>query len=115
MPKKTEKPKEERVSYYEAVGRRKVASARVRLYVVAETPVMVNGVSVERGAMVVNSRPIEKYFPGEIAKKLYLEPFRTTNTVGRFAVTITTRGGGHEGQLEASVHGISRALEKVDR
>ncbi|OGG12882.1 30S ribosomal protein S9 [Candidatus Gottesmanbacteria bacterium RIFCSPHIGHO2_01_FULL_46_14] len=107
--------KEEKVSYYEAVGRRRVASARVRLYVVADAPVTVNGVSVERGAMFVNNRSVEKYFPGEIFKKLYLEPFRTTNTVGRFAVTITVKGGGLHGQLEATIHGISRALEKVDK
>lgn len=102
------KSSEARVSYYEAVGRRKVASARVRLYVVAD------GAS-EKGTILVNNRPVEKYFPGEIYKKLYLEPFRTTNTVGRFAVTIQTRGGGLHGQLEATIHGISRALEKVDK
>ena len=115
--KSSEEPviKESAISYYEAVGRRKVASARVRLYVAGETPVTVTGMAVEKGAMMVNKRPIEKYFAGEIFKKLYLEPFRTTNTVGRFAVTITTKGGGLHGQLEATIHGISRALEKVDR
>ena len=109
------KSSETPVQYYEAVGRRKVASARVRLYVVGDTPVTVGGAAVDRGALVVNNRPIEKYFPGEINKRLYLEPFRTTNTVGRFAVTITTKGGGLHGQLEAAIHGISRALEKVDK
>lgn len=106
MPSKDKK--EIAVSYYEAVGRRKVASARVRLYVSAVA-------DVEKGAILVNNRPVEKYFPGEIYKRLYLEPFRTTNTVGRFAVTITSKGGGLHGQLEAAIHGISRALEKVDK
>ncbi|MEK7119097.1 MAG: 30S ribosomal protein S9, partial [Patescibacteria group bacterium] len=48
-------------------------------------------------------------------KKMYLEPFRTTNTVGRFAVSVQAAGGGLSGQLGAVIHGISRALEKVDK
>lgn len=102
--------------YYWAVGRRKESHARVRCYVLsAESDVKFGTVSVKRGDIVVNGRPIEKYFSGEISKKLYLEPFRTTNTLGRFAVTIQVLGGGINGQLEATVHGISRALEKVDK
>ena len=103
------------VSYYEAVGRRKESSARVRLYVVKETSVTVNGQTIEKGAMVVNSRPVEQYFPGEVYKKMYQEPFRTTNTVSRFAVSVKASGGGLAGQLGAVIHGISRALEKVDK
>ena len=102
-------------SYYEAVGRRKESSARVRLYVVKETAVVIGGKEVEKGAMIVNGRPVEQYFPGEVLKKMYLEPFRTTNTVGRFAVSVQASGGGLSGQLGAVIHGISRALEKVDK
>jgi small subunit ribosomal protein S9 len=105
---------EEKTTYYEAVGRRRVATARVRLYVVKET-VTVAGVSVAKGEMIVNGRPSENYFPGETFKRLYLEPFRTTNTMGRFAVTVKTSGGGLMGQLGSVVLGISRALEKVDK
>ena len=103
------------VSYYEAVGRRKESSARVRLYVVKETSVSVGGQTMEKGAMVVNGRPVEQYFPGEVYKKMYQEPFRTTNTMSRFAVSIKAEGGGLAGQLGAVIHGISRALEKVDK
>lgn len=103
------------VSYYEAVGRRKESSARVRLYVMREGTVTVNGIAVAKGDMTVNGRPIENYFPGEVLKKMYQEPFRTTNTLGRFAVTIKTAGGGLYGQLAAVIHGMSRALEKVDK
>lgn len=103
------------VSYYEAVGRRKEASCRVRLYVVNDASIVVNGTSFEKGAMVVNGRPVESYFPGEVAKKTYMEPFRTTNTLKRFAVSITVAGGGPAGQLGAVLHGISRALENVDK
>lgn len=94
------------VSYYEAVGRRKVATARARLYVTHP--------SIEKGDIVVNSRPVTNYFPGEVYKKMYLEPFRTTNTIGRFSVSITVNGGGIPGQLGAVIHALARALQKVD-
>lgn len=102
------------ISYYEAVGRRKVSSARVRLYVAKDGSVVVGGISVDKGNMIVNSRPVEKYFPGEVYKKLYQEPFRTTNTLGRFVVSAKVRGGGLNGQLNAVLLAVSRALEKVD-
>ncbi|MBI3955888.1 30S ribosomal protein S9 [Candidatus Gottesmanbacteria bacterium] len=95
------------LSYYEAVGRRREATARVRLYV-GET-------EIAKGAILVNGRPVERYFPGEVYKKMYLEPFRTTNTMNRFAVSIKVSGGGLSGQLGAVIHGISWALEKVDK
>ncbi|MBI3385956.1 30S ribosomal protein S9 [Candidatus Gottesmanbacteria bacterium] len=110
-------PKEEKksvVSYYAAVGRRKVASARVRLYVPGGNTMTIRSVEVAKGGIVVNDRPVEKYFPGEVSKKIYLEPFRTTNTIGRFATSVRVTGGGLSGQLAAVVHGLSRALVKVD-
>jgi small subunit ribosomal protein S9 len=104
-----------KTTYYEAVGRRKNATARVRLYVVKDESVVINGTTVAKGDMIVNGRPAESYFPGEIDKKVYLEPFRTTNTIGRFAVSVHTAGGGLAGQLGATLQGISRALEKTDK
>ena len=103
------------VSYYEAVGRRRVATARVRLYVIKEGTMKVKAVEITKGAIMVNGRPAENYFPGEVYKKMYQEPFRTTNTMSRFAVSIKVKGGGLSGQLGAVIHGISRALEKVDK
>lgn len=94
---------ESKVSYYEAVGRRKTASARARLYV-----------SENKGDFTVNKKPVETFFPGEVFKKMYMEPFRTTNTMGRFGISVTTTGGGLPGQLGATIHAISRALVKVD-
>ena len=47
-------------------------------------------------------------------KKILGEPFRTTNTMSRFAVSATVRGGGPYSQLGAFVHAVSRALQKVD-
>lgn len=109
-----DKAVKERAPYYEGVGRRKESSARVRLYVVNEGEIIIAGVSMAKGAILVNGRPVENYFPGEVSKKLYLEPFRTTNTLNRFAVSIKIIGGGLNGQLGAVIHGISRALVKVD-
>lgn len=105
---------EAKVSYYEAVGRRKTASARARLYVIPGEEMTIKNVSVKKGDMIVNGKPAEKFFPGEVYKKMYQEPFRTTNTMSRFAVSITTTGGGLDGQLGATIHAISRALIKVD-
>ena len=105
----------EKVTYYEAVGRRKNATARVRLYVVKEDGMTIAGVAVAKGDMIVNGRRAEKYFPGEVRKKVYLEPFRTTNTIGRFATSILVTGGGPSGQLGAALQGLARALEKTDK
>ncbi len=110
-PKEEKTVKSKTVSYYEAVGRRKESTARIRLHVGS---VSMNNGEVTKGAIRINGRPVENYFPGEVSKKMYLEPFRTTNTIGRFAVTIKVEGGGLAGQLGAVVHGLSRALVKVD-
>lgn len=109
MPRKkkievTEKPKkEEKISFYQAIGRRKEATARVRLYVGGN------------GEIIVNDLPVEKYFPGEVAKIAYLRPFQLTETLGRFKVTVKVEGSGKSGQLGAVIHGIARALEKIDK
>lgn len=105
---------EEEISYFEAVGRKKVASARVRLYVAPGESVTIGGVAIGKGMLFVNGKTVEGYFPGEVAKKRYYEPFRTTNTLNRFATSIKVSGGGLSGQLGAAIHGISRALVKVD-
>ncbi len=104
-----------KTTYYEAVGRRKNATARVRLYVTKENGITLGGVTVGKGDMVVNGRPAEEYFRGEVLKKIYLEPFRTTNTIGRFAVSVLVTGGGLAGQLGATLQGLSRAIEKTDK
>lgn len=107
--------KTESIAYYEAFGRRKEATARVRLYVVKEQAIEVLGQQVEKGAIIVNGKSAEVYFPGEVYKKLYQEPLRTTNTASRFAIVIKTLGGGLVSQLGATVLGMSRALEKIDK
>lgn len=107
--------KEVKPTYYEAVGRRKSASARVRLYVSKDESMTIGGNEVTKGNFLINGRMADSYFPGEIMKKMYMEPFRTTNTMNRFIVSSKIVGGGLHGQLEAFIHCVSRALEKVDK
>jgi small subunit ribosomal protein S9 len=90
------------MEYYEAVGRRKAATARVRLFPGGD------------GAIVVNDRPLEKYFVrGEDILRLK-EPLRLTATENRFTVSVKVQGGGISGQAGAVRLGIARALLKVD-
>lgn len=113
-PKKVAKTAVKKASYYEAVGRRKEAIARVRLYVVSGNELTLFGKVLKKGDFLVNKRPVEQYFSGEVYKKIYSEPFRITNTIGRFTVSSIIVGGGQAGQAGALVHGISRALLKAD-
>lgn len=102
--------------YYEAVGRRKSAVARVRLYVPGkDKTVSVQGSSIKQGQIYVNKKPIEQTFGATHEKAYFLIPLRTTESEARFAVSIIVRGGGKRGQLEAISHGLARALEKVDK
>ena len=107
------KPEEQ--SFYQAVGRRKESTARVRLYVTEAEEMVVFGKTVKRGDIIVNEKPIEDYFRGEPYKKLYLEPLRTTNALGRFIISAKIEGGGTSGQVGAFIHGLARALEKIDK
>lgn len=126
MPTKVPKEKTEKLTkmvvqkpaaptFYQAVGRRKEATARVKLFVVPTGEVIVKNIVLKGGDMIVNFRKIEEYFPGAVYQKILLEPFRMTNTLGRFAVSALIVGGGPAGQLGAFIHGVCRALEKVDK
>lgn len=112
---KEKKNKAQKVEFYQAVGRRKEATARVRLYVVTNSELTIGEKTLKKGEMMVNGRPVQQYFSGEVYKKIYWEPFRTTNTIGRFAVSAIIEGGGLAGQLGAFLHGAARALENVDK
>ena len=97
--KKSKKPTKK---YTYAVGRRKRATAQVRLF-------------KGKGETLVNNLPIEKYFPGEVNKVAYEKPFRATKTEGKRYATVIVRGSGKNGQLDAIVHALSRALDKENQ
>ncbi|MBI3955339.1 30S ribosomal protein S9 [Candidatus Gottesmanbacteria bacterium] len=116
-----EAPKTEKVvktkqpEFYQAIGRRKLSTVRVKLYTSTNEEITLDGKTVKKGEMIINKRAVGNYFPGAVNEKLYMEPFRTTNTAGRFMVSAIIAGGGLFGQLDAFIHGVSRALEKVDK
>ena len=87
--------------YYIAVGRRKESIARVRL-------------CSGTGAIIVNKRAFDEYFPRETHRIIVMRPFEITGSAGKFDVFANISGGGESGQAGALRHGISRALLKVD-
>src|SRR3989338_6214183 len=108
MPKKTANLK-----YYEAVGRRKEATARVRLYIVGKNnSVSIDKVKKKAGEIFVNKKPISFVFPTPTEKNRYLLPLKLTQNENRFVILILVKGGGLSGQLDAITHGLARAVEK---
>lgn len=103
----------EEPAYFSGYGRRKTATARIRLYS-ADKEVVVASQKLSRGDVYVNNFPIEKYFSDPFSKNAYTEVFRTTNTAGRFITVVKVEGSGKSGQLGAVVLAIARALCVVD-
>ena len=85
-----------------ATGKRKNAIARVRL-------------SLGSGAILVNGRRMEEYFPREALQIDVRRPLELTDSLERFDIKATISGGGVAGQAGALRHGIARALEKRDQ
>jgi len=117
MPRKSKNLK-----YYEAVGRRKESIARVRLHLVGADKTATikkstgdGTLKIKQGEIYVDNRPIAQIFPAEYEKKRYMFPLVITNNVDRFAISILINGGGKNGQLEAIIHGLARAIEKIDK
>ena len=96
---KTEKTKIER--YTEAIGRRKTASARVRI-----TP-------ASKNTFKINNRDVASYFPTEELRKIVEEVVSKVKS-GNFDISVHIKGGGIHSQAEALRHGIARALVKYD-
>ena len=84
-----------------ATGRRKSASARVRI---------VPG----SGKIKVNGLEYDKYFETEALCGYIRQPLNVTNALTQFDITATILGGGKAGQAGALRHGIARALVKAD-
>ncbi len=101
-------------NYNFAVGRRKAAIARVRLYVNFSENLTLGGVEVKKGDIFVNDKKIENYFSGLSARAAFEEPFKITNTLGKYTISVKVEGGGQKSQLEALIHAVSRALSALD-
>lgn len=88
--------------YIYAIGRRKTATAQVRLHPNGE------------GKITVNEKEMEEYFDRKDHQERIRAPFRATGTEGMFDVTIRTQGGGITGQTDSILLGIARALLEYD-
>lgn len=88
------------IQYY-GTGRRKTATARVRL---------VPGT----GQVSINSRTMDDYVGGRhgLSKEIFA-PFQAADAMGRFDVLVSVMGGGIAGQVGAIRHGIARALAEA--
>ncbi len=81
------------------IGRRKEASARVRM-------------SSGSGNIVVNGKDYKQHFPQTIYQLIVEQPFKILEQVGKYDVTVNVSGGGVKGQAEAIRLGICRFLQK---
>lgn len=87
--------------FYEGVGRRKSAVARVRLF-------------AGGGGFMVNEKPANEYFPVAGLLGQVLSPLKATQNEDRFTVSALVRGGGPVGQSDAVSLGLARALLAAD-
>lgn len=87
--------------YYEGIGRRKSATARVRLY-------------AGEGVMVINNKPAEEYITRDMDMKTILDPLVVTNLQGKYDISVRVQGGGLSGQAGAIRLGVARALLRID-
>lgn len=83
------------------VGRRKTASARVRL-------------SPGKGIIIINDKPFTEFFPIELWSDKVIAPLKIVSREKDFDISVKIVGGGVNSQAEAVRHGIARALIKWD-
>lgn len=84
--------------YCEAIGRRKTAVARVRLFTQGEKTIL------------VNEKSYKDYFPTLELQQVVTASLEKMKSMDRFRVLVKVRGGGVHAQAEATRHGISRTL-----
>ena len=82
---------------YLGTGRRKTSTVRVFLR---------NG----KGAITVNGRPFDDYFPSESARAIVRQPLLAAEVADKFDILMLANGGGVTGQAGAARLGIARAL-----
>ena len=95
---------EEKRQYYEGIGRRKRASARVRIYPGGESD----------GSFIVNGKDVKEFFPRYGDYRILMGPLTDSELTGKMDVTVLIHGGGVSGQTGAVRLGLARALVKYD-
>lgn len=88
--------------YYEGIGRRKAASARVRLF------------PGGTGKFVINEKEASEYLPRVGDMDVVLAPLRSVGQEKTYDISVHVNGGGVTGQRDAIKLGIARALVKID-
>jgi small subunit ribosomal protein S9 len=83
-----------------SVGKRKSAVARV-------------WIKPGKGTITVNRKPIEEYVRRETDRILIRQPLTITDSLEKYDISVTVRGGGISGQAGAIRHAISRALASL--
>ena len=88
--------------YHEGIGRRKTATARVRIWLGGN------------GSVVINDKPGAEFLPREGDLSIALAPLRAVGQEAAYNVTVRVNGGGATGQRDAIQLGLARALLKVE-
>ncbi len=88
--------------YYEGIGRRKRATARVRLF------------PGGTGRILVNERELEQYLPRPNDVTILMQPLEAVGQERNYDISVHVNGGGLSGQRDAIQLGIARALLKID-
>ncbi len=86
---------------YNATGKRKESIAQVFI-------------KPGTGNIVINKKPLNKYFPYETMKMIVQQPLSVAAVNGKYDITVRVKGGGFSGQASAIRHGISRALVEAN-
>lgn len=115
MPIKKKQPKTKKVvkevkkpkRYYEAVGRRKTATARVRLFTIKPF-------EGQEGKILVNNKFYKEYFPTLELQQITEAALNKLKSLNRFEASVKVKGGGIKSQAEAIRHGLARALVKFN-
>lgn len=84
--------------YFEAIGRRKTAVARVRLFTRGEQ------------SFLINNKPYQEYFVLKENQEIAISSMKKMKCLDKFKVSIIVKGGGHHAQAEAVRHGTARVL-----
>ena len=87
--------------YYEGVGRRKTATARVRVTKGSAEP-------------TVNGKPLAAYFQKDSLRATALKPLAELQLGDSLAMSAKVSGGGVQAQADAVRHGLARAIAAYD-
>ena len=65
------------------------------------------------GKISINGKDFKDYFPTTSLQYNILQPFKLTDNLGKYNISVNVYGGGITGQVEAIRLGICRALSKI--